>query len=115
MAEDRASYDTEVQNNLSHISGQTDPEYDTEYAPEDIPEEENITTIFDNLLSNNPVTNYVTNTQVTLDTPVCSFDWEWKGKTIPFSICQFESNLETFGNILVGLAGLVSILIVFRR
>jgi hypothetical protein len=45
----------------------------------------------------------------------CSFTYDYKGHPITFSVCSFENQIDMMGNVLLSIAGLTSILIVFRR
>lgn len=45
----------------------------------------------------------------------CSMNFNYKGTTVPLSICAYQSAFNAWGVIIQGLAGLSAILIVFRR
>jgi len=44
-----------------------------------------------------------------------SFSWLYKGKTIQFSVTPYQSALNAWGSVILGIAAVCSVLIVFRR
>ena len=65
-------------------------------------------------IDNNPFTDALNGVDLTASGS-CSFDYNWKGHTITFSVCAFQDSLNTFGSILLMISGFNSLLIIFRR
>ena len=86
-------------------------------APESMQERTVIEDKFGDLMLNpdlQDAQNVITGSGVNLSGS-CSFTYDYKGTPITFSVCNFESQIDMMGNVLLSLAGLTSILIVFRR
>jgi hypothetical protein len=86
-------------------------------APEDMQQKTDIEDKFGDLMINQDLQdaqNVITGSGVNLSGN-CSFTYDYKGHPITFSVCSFENQIDMMGNVLLSIAGLTSILIVFRR
>jgi len=85
------------------------------FTEDDIPDENPISGVFGDFMANNPVSDYLSGTGIDTTQGNCSFTWDYKGSPVEFTICNFEPQVELMGAILLGLAGISSLLIVFKR
>lgn len=89
--------------------------YEGEFTESEIPDENLIGDIYDNFMQSNPVSTYIEGTSIDTSGAACSFTGNYNGHDLVFSICNFEPQVDLMGGILLALAGISSLLIVFRR
>ena len=109
-----AQGETATTDAINGING-VDTTFDGEFTEADKPDENLISDIFDGFMQNNPVSDLVNNSSVDVSQGSCSFTYDYKGTVVDFTICNFQQELALMGNILFGLAGVSSLLIIFRR
>jgi hypothetical protein len=120
MNSESAGFDS----NLSQATGDLQTAYETDSTLDDLPthpEDEFLgiaTDKFDlsqrlmDMITANPVTQALTGIDIQTSGS-CSFSWDYKGNTIEFSVCNFQTALNAFGQILLGLTSIYSILVLF--
>lgn len=86
-----------------------------EFTEQEKPDEDLISTIFGNWISNNPVAQYINDTSIDTTGAACSFTWEYNGTPVNFTMCNFVDEVNLIGTILLGLSGVSALLIVFKR
>lgn len=108
--------DIERATNLIGATEDLDPE-DFEFTEEDVEEDGALSDLLDNLVSNNPVQDYLDNISLTTSDPACSIEDEYEvfGTTIDveISLCDYEDEIELTGTILYVLAVIIFIYIIF--
>lgn len=95
----------------AHIDGL---EFDGNIEEGDIPVENDLTGMFDGFVNDNAVSQALQNSGINISDSFCSVDWNYNGRIIEFSICKYQDVLSSMGTILIGLAGLMSLIIVVR-
>lgn len=89
----------------------------TNDAPEDYREKRDIGTKVDEIDSNSTVLgikSLFTNSQIIASGDPC-LNWNYKGEQIDLCVDQYQSQLQTWGAVIMSLVGLHCFLIVFRR
>lgn len=83
-------------------------------APDDYQEKRNLSEKIADYISSNPLSNIIENSgvEITGSTSTASFDYN--GHSIILSVAGFDSQLEAFGQILLGISTLAGMLLVFR-
>jgi len=104
----------DAEEGISNIND-SDTDVEGEYTQEDVPEKNLIEDILDGFVNNNPVQTVINDTGIDTTGAFCSFDWDYKGNTVTFSICEYENQLEIMGGILIAITALCSLVIILRR
>lgn len=109
----------QVDDYLDEISGQAVPTLEDIGAvgsqTGDVPDEDTLSTFFDTVIAASPVATYLGNTTLSLSGSECSITWNYNGNPIELTMCNFQPQVSQFGAILLGFAGLWSLIYVFRR
>lgn len=114
-AEDGATIESEGSNIEGDLQDHIDGlEFNGNIESGDIPEENDLPGIFSDFVTDNAVSEALENSGINITDSYCSMDWDYNGKIIEFSICKYQSVLNSMGVILIGLSGLMSLIIVVR-
>ena len=117
--EDSDETTTEGGNAVSSIEG-TSTDYDNDIT-ELMPEEEDLTAEMEDITSDHTdqVTGLLEGSGVTLQDQVCeiSYTWNWgtQTKQSSLSMCQYQTQLQGFGVVLLSITSIISIMLIFRR
>ena len=104
---------SQLNTDLSNIDGS---EYTGDIPDgEVLPQEDSISTYYDNFFTNNPVTQYINSSGVNATDALCSINFDYKGNTIPLTMCGFSGALNSWGVVVNGIMALVAFMIIFRR
>lgn len=110
--------DTPTQTDISSIASQSTTLPTDHYEENELPEENLISTIFENFLENNPLNDLFDGILITTATPTCSFvDNLSIGESeqeIEFDLCPYEDIFVIMGDILYFISILTFLYIVFR-
>jgi len=93
--------------------------YSTDFT-EDLGEYSNLTDKFDfsayltDFFDNNPITDSLVGIDVQASGD-CSLSFDYKGTPVELGLCDYSSALNSFGSVMLMIAGFCGILIVFRR
>ena len=71
-------------------------------------------TAFDAVIQNNPINDVVNGISLTASGD-CSFQYDYKGRAVNFTVCQYASELDAFGRILLTISTLGGIVMIIRR
>jgi len=112
--QDEVEEQQEAQEEIGEIENIEDS-FDGEFTEGDKPSENLIQDVLDGFISNNPLNQVISETEIDIVNSFCSFDWDYKGDNITFSICEYEDQLEMMGNILIAITGLCCLVIIMRR
>jgi hypothetical protein len=111
------SENAEAETEAGNLSGVADPTFDTDISG-DIPEENLLSDILDGLRANNPVTAYIDSIDLQT-TGACEMEFDWsfgeQTHTTKLSMCQYQSDLQTWGTVLLSVTTILSIVMVVRR
>lgn len=104
--------DTEYTEATTTIVGDASLETD---APEDYQEKFDITTKLADYISNNPISDIITNSGVTVTGATSSASFTYANQSIDLTVSGFDTELNAFGSILVSIAALYGMLLVVKR
>lgn len=81
----------------------------------DIPDEDTLSTFWDTILANSPVSQYLGGSTVTTTGAECSLTWNYNGTPIELTMCGFQPEVQAFGAVILAFASIWALILVFRR
>jgi len=103
--------DTEFSEIQSTITGDADLEND---APSEFSEKLDISARLTSYISNNPISDIINGTTITISGSEDELSWDYNGTAIKMSVGKYDSALQAFGAILLAMTTLSGMLLVFR-
>jgi hypothetical protein len=83
-------------------------------APDDFKEKTDISTAIADYISNNPLSDIIENSGVSISGATSSAAFDYNGHSISLSVAGYDDQLEAFGQILLGIVTLAGMLLIFR-
>jgi len=103
--------DTVYNQAVSSINGNVDLSTD---APAEYQQKTDIVSKMQDYISNNPLSDIFSNTQVTTVGAVDTIYFPYNGKQIPLTVKGFEPELQAFGSVLLAFSTLSGMMLIFR-
>ena len=103
--------------NYSYNLGNGEGDYNGSLSDDDIPEEDNITDLWENYLTSNPIVELITGSGISVTGTQCSLSFDYNGKVIEFSMCNdpWPDTLDFMGRILLFLSTVSTYFIIFGK